>query len=131
MAAEQAALGAHQLVQSPLYWCSMKCSFGYPASLKCALLVESIICSNRRHIIYPTLHRLKKQKIARDVFMDQVKSEQWMAQMIENAHEDYEIKAFAECCHVVNGKLAELDLNAAHLCGEACLGEIAIVEIDP
>jgi hypothetical protein len=62
--------------------------------------------------------------------MDQVQGQQRMAQVVEHAHEQHEVEALAELGDVVDRQLAELDVGALHLGGEAGLLQVAVVEID-
>src|SRR5512132_3809733 len=51
--------------------------------------------------------------------------------MIQYAHQQHDIEPFAEPGDVIDGQLAELDLDLADLCGEASLPEIAVTGIEP
>ena len=50
--------------------------------------------------------------------------------MIENAHEEHEIKALVERSNFINGKRAKLDIATIHGSGKACLRKIILVAID-
>src|SRR5215210_5723297 len=62
--------------------------------------------------------------------MDQIQREQWMTQVIEDAHEENQVELLAELRHVVNRELSKLDVRAKHFGGEARLCKIVFVEID-
>ncbi len=64
------------------------------------------------------------------MLVQQVEREQRMAQVVEHAQEQHDVEALAERGNVVDGELAELDLGAADLGGEARLGEVAFVGVD-
>src|SRR5699024_4246258 len=56
--------------------------------------------------------------------------QQRVAQMVENAHEQHHVETLAQCRHVIDRKIAELDRAAAAPGRKTRLGEIEIVGID-
>ena len=54
-----------------------------------------IIVGDRFDHITSTLKRLKNQKIASDMLVNEIKREQWVAQMIKDSQEQNEIESFA------------------------------------
>ena len=76
------------------------------------------------------LHRLEDQQVVRDVLVDQVEREQRMAQVVEHAHEEHDVEPLAERADVVDGQLAELDVEPVDLGGEARLRQIVLVGVD-
>ena len=81
--------------------------------------------------IAATLHRLKQHQVPCDVFMDQIKRQQRVPQMIENAHEDHEIKGLVQRCHVVNRHVSEFDVKVVYFGGEPRLREIFVAAVQP
>jgi hypothetical protein len=64
------------------------------------------------------------------MFVDQVKGQQRMAQVVKDTHEQDEIETLAQSSHVVDRKLAELDLGAGDLGRELGLGQIVGIGVD-
>src|SRR3954451_9930581 len=65
------------------------------------------------------------------MLIDQVERQQRVAQMVEHAHEDDEVKAFVEHPNVINRQIPEFDVKAIHFCGEASLSEIFVASVQP
>src|SRR5690606_31323743 len=53
---------------------------------------KRIIAFEFVHFTAAALHRLEEHLLSRDVFADEIEREQWMAQVIKNAHENYEVE---------------------------------------
>ena len=49
--------------------------------------------------------------------------------MVQNAHEDHEVKGLPERSHVVNRKITEFDVKVVHFCGEPSLREILLAAV--
>ena len=64
------------------------------------------------------------------MLVDQVERQQRVAQVVEHAHEEHEVEALAQRADVVDGQLAELDVEPGDLGGEAGLGQVVVVEVD-
>ncbi len=61
-------------------------------------LGERVVRRQRLDLRAAALHRLEHQEIARDVLVDQIERQQRVPQMVEHAHEQHDVEAFAECC---------------------------------
>src|SRR6185503_17898126 len=64
------------------------------------------------------------------MLVDQVEGEQRVTQVVEDAHEDHEIKFFVEGSDLPHGHAAELDVQVGYLRGEASLREVVFIGID-
>ena len=64
------------------------------------------------------------------MLVDQVERQQRMAQVVEHAHEQHEVELLAERADVVDREVAEFDVEAVDLGGEARLRQIVLVEVD-
>ena len=64
---------------------------------------EVVVVIEAGYSVAAALHRLKQHQIARNVFIDQVERQQRVTQVIQNSHEDHEVKSLSEHPDVVNG----------------------------
>jgi hypothetical protein len=73
---------------------------------------------------------LEEHQVSGYVLMDEIESEEGMAKVIKDTHEDDEIESFAESGDIPYGETAELDVDALDLGGEAGLAEVMFVRVD-
>lgn len=93
-------------------------------------LPERVVFNESRHGTAATQHRLKYEPVVCGALTQQVEREQWMAQMIKDAHEDNKIEAFSKIAYFVHGHLFERDVEIEHAGGEARLFEIVRIVIN-
>jgi hypothetical protein len=73
---------------------------------------------------------LEEHQVAGYMLMDKVESEEGVAEVIKDTHEDDEIESFAESGDIPDGETAELDFDALDLRSEAGLAEVMFVRVD-
>src|SRR5690606_38110625 len=66
--------------------------FGKTGLLEDFRFFKRIIALEFVHFTAAALHRLEEHLVARYVFADEIKREQWMAQVIKNTHENHEVE---------------------------------------
>jgi hypothetical protein len=76
------------------------------------------------------LHTLEEHQVSGYVLMDEVESEEGMAEVIKNTHEDDQIEGFAKSGNIPDGETAKLDVDILDLGSEAGLAEVMFVRID-
>src|SRR5690625_7579830 len=86
--------------------------------MELVLLLELVILMRRRDFIRAPLERLEDQQIARDMLVDQIERQQRVAKVVKHTHEQHDIEAFIQGCHIIDRELPERDLTARHLAGE-------------
>jgi hypothetical protein len=59
-------------------------------------LPEGIIVGDRLYLIAAAVHGLEDKEISGDVLVDQIEREQRVAEVIEHAHKEHEIKLLTE-----------------------------------
>ena len=64
------------------------------------------------------------------MLVDEVQREQRVPQVVEHAHEQHDVEALVEPTDLEHRQLAQLDVDAADLGGEAGLREVALVAVD-
>src|SRR4051812_25624868 len=65
------------------------------------------------------------------MFADEIQREQRMAQMVEHAHEDHEVKPLAQRAYIVHVELREFDVvKAQRFTRQSCLSEITLVTVN-
>src|SRR3954464_5182004 len=64
------------------------------------------------------------------MFVDQVKRQKRMPQMVKHAHENHHVELFPEPGNVIDRELPELYVKATDLRGKAGLRKIDLVEVD-
>src|SRR5947209_6160390 len=64
------------------------------------------------------------------MFVNQVKREQRVPQVVEDPEEQNDIKLLTKRGHIINGELAKLDPGAAHLRRKPGLRQVNLVEIN-
>src|SRR3954465_7087448 len=69
--------------------------FGIAWRIEHLRLPEIVVLGGAVHLGAAPLHRLKNEKVARRMLMDEIKRKQGMTQMIENAHKKHDVKALA------------------------------------
>ncbi len=100
--------------------------------LELGVLGKVVIGGGGGHAVRPARQRLEQHQLSRHVFADQIQRQQRVAQVVEHAHEDHQVEAFAQGGHVINAGLAELDpVHVQHLRRKAGLRQIAGVGVDP
>src|SRR4051794_28157056 len=77
-----------------------------------------------------SLHRLEDEHVSCDVLVDEVEGKQRMTQVIENAEKEDDVESLPERSDIVDGELAELDVELLHPGGKARLIEIGLVAVD-
>jgi hypothetical protein len=92
--------------------------------------VEVVIRFGTYDVAAAALHTLEEHQVSGYVLMDQVKSEERVAEVIKDTHEDDEVEGFAESADIPDGETAELDVDALDLGGEAGLAEVMFVRVD-
>lgn len=75
-------------------------------------------------------HGLENEPVFCDVAANQIESKQRMAQVVEDAQEQHEIKMLAKLSHLVYGHQVKGDVEIEHFGGETCLLEIVVIVID-
>src|SRR5690606_35541891 len=61
---------------------------------------------------------------------NEIERQERMTQVIEHAHEDHDVKALGKRAHVVDGKLAKLDVHLGDFRRKSGLRQISIVEVE-
>ncbi|EGE59441.1 hypothetical protein RHECNPAF_2190035 [Rhizobium etli CNPAF512] len=89
-----------------------------------------IVILKRGNPLLAPLQTLEQHEIANHVFVEQIKCQQRMAQVVKDTHEEHEIEGFAELCNLINRHLPELDVEGKMIGGETGLFEIAWITID-
>src|SRR4051812_13636486 len=100
-------------------------------ALKHRVIPERIVVGDAGHVVAAALHALENHHVAHDRVVQDVESEERMAEVVQHAHENDDIELLAEFADVVDIHLAELDIAVAnHARGETPLLEVNLVAID-
>ena len=73
---------------------------------------------------------MEDEEIMRNVLVDEIKCEEWMTEVVEDAHEEDDVERLIQRPDVPDGELAKFDIQAFNLGGEAGLGEVMVVGIN-
>jgi hypothetical protein len=92
--------------------------------------VEVVVRLGTYDVAAAALHTLEEHQVSGYVFMDEVESEEGVAEVIKDTHEDDEVEGFAESRDIPDSETAELDVDALDLGGEAGLAEVMFVRVD-
>src|SRR5215211_5386653 len=64
------------------------------------------------------------------MLMQEIQGEQRVAQVVQHAHEQHEIKLFVQFSNAIDGKVSKLDLRSTHVRGKTCLGQVLLIGVD-
>ena len=98
--------------------------------IKVSFGAEIVIRLNRDNLFAASLHALKEEEIFDHVFVNQIKRQERMTQVIHDSHEEDEVEFLAKGGHVPDRHAEKLKIRAFHLSGKASLLEVALIGVD-
>ncbi len=93
-------------------------------------LAEVVIRRRTADVRRAPQHGLKHERLTDSVFVQDVEREQRMPQVVQDAHEEHQIESLLERGQVVDGHLAQIDVEPGNLRGQPGLREVPRVAVD-